>query len=211
MHDRGVVQPEDRFRTVWGDSGRWTWPVWGGGNCARGLRSRLISRQGCSGGRVIKRGRVARFEPTTEQVNVVKVMAACGITHEAIAGAIGIGVKQLKRSFGKVMKTAKDLANGKVANALFDSAIGSDKRAPNVLAQMFWLKTQAGWLEAEHQQAKQRDAMIEQEIARVAMHGLKLLEPSELIELRRLLTKVGCTEITPAANDAAAQPLQAVS
>lgn len=96
----------------------------------------------------------ALFEPSLDQRQTVRVMVACGIPQPSICAAIvnpesgaPIDPKTLRRAFRAEIKDAKATANGLVAQSLFSKATGNGTQS--VTAAIFWLKTQAGWREAE--------------------------------------------------------------
>jgi len=82
----------------------------------------------------------------------VERLAACGLNEYEIADGLGIGVTTLERrkgeeteegeAFREALRRGKARGIGKVANALFDKAVGG-----NVVAQIFYLKARAGWKE----------------------------------------------------------------
>lgn len=73
---------------------------------------------------------------------MVKMMAACGITHEQIATRIGIrSPKTLRKHFGPELNFGSIDANTRAAQTLFKMATSGNHPA----ATIFWLKTRAGW------------------------------------------------------------------
>ena len=88
------------------------------------------------------RGKAHETDEKTEQL--VKQMAAVGITHEQIAKVIKISVDTLTRKYKDILETARTEANTAVGGALFKNCM-----AGNVAAQIFWMKTRAGWRETE--------------------------------------------------------------
>jgi len=72
----------------------------------------------------------------------VKRLAALGATHEDIANAIHCTAKTLRRHFRRELDTGVAEANAAVSTYLFNAA-----KAGDVRAQIFWLKTKAGWRE----------------------------------------------------------------
>jgi hypothetical protein len=97
------------------------------------------------------RGRPA-FTPTDEQRRLVEALVACGVQQEVICtfitGAAGkpITVPTLTKYFRAELSQGLEKANALVAQSLFKSAI-----AGNNTAQIFWLKTRAGWREKPQQ------------------------------------------------------------
>jgi hypothetical protein len=88
-----------------------------------------------SGGRPV-------FEPDDKQRLAVATLSACGARHEVIARHFGIDRKTLRKHFRLELAEGRTDANAAVARSLFSQAI-----AGNVTAQIFWLKTRAGWRE----------------------------------------------------------------
>src|SRR5215213_9244997 len=84
------------------------------------------------------------FTPTDELRSKVKKWAALGATHDDIANAIGCTAKTLRRHFRRELDTGVAEANAALSGYLFNAA-----KAGKVKAQIFWLKTKAGWREAE--------------------------------------------------------------
>jgi hypothetical protein len=82
------------------------------------------------------------FEPDPAQRLMVTALCACGTRLALIASHIGIDTKTLRRHFRKELAEGRQDANALVARSLFDQAIGGC-----ITAQIFWLKTRAGWRE----------------------------------------------------------------
>ena len=91
-----------------------------------------------------RRGVNAR-EYTAEQRDFVAAMVSFGIEQAEIAKVIGIGVPALRADFADEIANSKARANSKVAGALFRNATDY----MSIQAQKFWLKTRAGWIEAQ--------------------------------------------------------------
>jgi len=87
-----------------------------------------------------KPGRKA-FQPTDEQRKTVRAMIAYGVPQDDVAQVIGCDAKTLRKHFDHELKTAATEANAKVAQALYKQAVDQG----NTTAQIFWLKTKAGW------------------------------------------------------------------
>ena len=84
-----------------------------------------------------------QFTFTAEQRILVKSMAAVGIRHEEIARKVGIrSPKTLRKHFRRELDEGVTDANYSVAQSLYANA-----KKGNVAAQIFWLKTRAGWRE----------------------------------------------------------------
>lgn len=83
-------------------------------------------------------------EPTDKSRAVVRALAAFGLRQDDIARQVGITGKTLREHYREELDSGKSEANAKVAKALFEQAIGG-----NIAAQIFWLKSQAGWSERQ--------------------------------------------------------------
>ena len=79
---------------------------------------------------------------TDEEAEVVRMMAAVGISQENIAKVIGIDIKTMTKYYREELDTAWIKANAKVGGAMYNKAIGGD-----VQAQKYWMGCRAGWKE----------------------------------------------------------------
>ena len=90
----------------------------------------------------------------------VEALAAQGLTRKQIAEALGISPatvydRQRKdEDFKAAIKRGKAKGIAKVSNALFQQAIKG-----NITAQIFYLKTQAGWKEKDRLDVKQQGSV----------------------------------------------------
>lgn len=82
------------------------------------------------------------FRPTEEQRKQVETLTAFGVQQDEIAALIGISPTTLRKHFRRELDVGATKANAKVAQSLFNQAIGG-----NVTAAIFWLKTRARWKE----------------------------------------------------------------
>lgn len=82
-------------------------------------------------------------EATEKTQNQVFVMAAAGTKHDIIAKILQINQKTLKKHYKYQLDLGRAKANSLVVGALFNNAMSG-----NVTAQIFWLKTRAGWRES---------------------------------------------------------------
>jgi hypothetical protein len=89
--------------------------------------------------------RFITHEPTEKDRLTVETMASHGITEIDIARVIGISVPTLRKWYLDELETAWIKANSKVAQSLFDKAMGTGSGA--VTACIFWLKCRARWVE----------------------------------------------------------------
>ena len=90
-----------------------------------------------------------QFQPTEQHRKTVKAMAAYGILEIGIAKVIGISVPTMRKYFWNELDTGHIEANAKVAESLFQRALGPGKEG--VTACIFWLKCRAGWRERDHE------------------------------------------------------------
>jgi hypothetical protein len=86
-------------------------------------------------------------QPDPAQRRQVETLAAYGIPEADISRVVEIDVKTLRKHYRDELDLGTTKANAQVAGFLFNSA-----RNGNVTAQIFWLKTRAGWKEtpSEH-------------------------------------------------------------
>lgn len=84
------------------------------------------------------------WKPSNEDLKMVELMCIAGVTHHQIAEVMKCDLKTLKKNCNEILLTSKQKANSKVAGALFNNAMKG-----NVTAQIFWLKTRAGWRETD--------------------------------------------------------------
>lgn len=84
------------------------------------------------------------YKPEQEDRDYVKMMSVNAIPQAEQAEILGISVTVFQKNFSKEIKHGKRQATSKVSGALYKSAVGG-----NVSAQIFWLKSQGGWREAD--------------------------------------------------------------
>jgi hypothetical protein len=84
-------------------------------------------------------------EPTEQNRKIVESMASHGITEIEIARVLGIAVMTLRKWYLDELETAAIKANSRVAQSLFDKAMGNG--SGSVTACIFWLKVRARWVE----------------------------------------------------------------
>ena len=75
-------------------------------------------------------------------VKTVEALSVAGVTQKLIAQILKISEPTLRKHFREELDTSKARANAVISQALFKNA-----KDGNVAAQIFWLKTQAGWKE----------------------------------------------------------------
>jgi transcriptional regulator with XRE-family HTH domain len=102
--------------------------------------------------------------PTDKDRLAVETMASHGIVQADIAKVIGVSVSTLRRWYSVELETAQIKANSRVAQSLFDKAMGTG--SGSVTACIFWLKVRAKWIEPrpeDHQpgrkELRQQEAM----------------------------------------------------
>ncbi len=87
-----------------------------------------------------------KYKSTENDIRVVEGMAGVGMTHDAIARAIGVSEKTLRKHFRRELDTSADKANTKVGVTMYQLAVSG--KCPS--ATQFWLKTRCGWRESDH-------------------------------------------------------------
>ena len=87
---------------------------------------------------------VNKIEPTDQQRHLVVMMSANGVKQIDQARALNIGEKTFVKYFKEELSSGKMTATAHVSGALYKNALEG-----NVQAQIFWLKAQAGWREAD--------------------------------------------------------------
>ena len=103
----------------------------------------------------------------------VEALAIAGVKQTLIAEIIKLSEPTLRKNFRRELDTSKARANAIVAQSLFKKA-----KDGNVVAQIFWLKTQAGWKEKNALELTGKD-------------GDKLFtEERQLIEIRKIFDEI---------------------
>ena len=117
------------------------------------------------------------YQKTEEDAKNVEALTIAGVTQKLIAEILKISEPTLRKHYRTELDTSKAKANAVISQSLFKLA-----REGNVTAQIFWLKTQAGWKETNHVELTGKD-------------GDKLFdEPKQLIEIRRVFDEIKFTE-----------------
>jgi DNA-binding XRE family transcriptional regulator len=83
-------------------------------------------------------------EPTPTSRQLVQLHATIGTTQETIASILGIDPKTLRLYYREELDHALAQANATIGGALFNKARNGD-----TAAQIFWMKTRAGWREKQ--------------------------------------------------------------
>lgn len=81
-------------------------------------------------------------EPTEKDREIVQLHATIGTPQDAIARIIGIAEKTLRLHYRDELDLGRHRANAEVGGHLYKKACNGD-----TAAQIFWMKTQAGWSE----------------------------------------------------------------
>ncbi len=124
---------------------------------------------------------VAAREFTEAERNLVSAMVSFAITQAEIARVLEIGVTTLRTSFREELETGATKANASVATALYNNAV----RGGSVRAQIFWLRTRAGWTDAPDELAAEPSS------APSLQDRIGTLDPEGRAALRTVLTKMG--------------------
>lgn len=130
---------------------------------------------------------VNKFEPTEQQRHLVVMMSANGVKHPDQARALNCGEKTLLKYFREELTFGKMRATAHVSGALYKNAMSG-----NVSAQIFWLKAQGGWREADRLEitgADGKDLLTdterEQRLAAILMN-LPAKKPIEVTEVKQV-------------------------
>ena len=108
-----------------------------------------------------------------DDAKLVEALTIAGVTQTLIAQIVKISEPTLRKNFRKELDTSKARANAVISQALFKKA-----KDGNVVAQIFWLKTQAGWKEKNALELTGKD-------------GDKLFtEERQLIEIRKIFEEI---------------------
>lgn len=93
-------------------------------------------------------------------------MALAGVNHEIIAKVMKMSRTTLYKYYRDDLDWAKASCNGMVANALFKNAFKEN----NTAAQIFWMKTQAGWRETNRVEHSLDESMLNPTTIELAGH-----------------------------------------
>ena len=119
------------------------------------------------------------FIPTEDQKFLVTMMSSTGVPHERQAKALGVNSKTLRKYFKEELQVGRDRAHAEIAGSLYKRALDG-----NVPAQIFYLKTQVGWREAQRLELRAEDQDFitdterHQRLAAILQAKPKLLEHS---------------------------------
>ena len=131
-------------------------------------------------------------QPDPAQRRQVETLAAYGIPADDISRVVAIDAKTLRKHYRDELDLGTTKANAQVAGFLFNSA-----RNGNVTAQIFWLKTRAGWKEtpSEHRHVGAigtfdvRD-MSDEALERIVFGAPPNLPPMSRAERRKTLAPI---------------------
>ena len=118
---------------------------------------------------------IAPHAPTDATRAQVDALAGLvGLAHAEIADYLGIDIKVLRSSYEKELRTASIKANSVVAKSLFTAA-----KEGNTQAQIFWLKTRAGWTEKTSVSIEAGPRVLSKASAEVNAAALKFASGNE--------------------------------
>jgi|TARA_R110000796_G_scaffold78827_2_gene175607 hypothetical protein len=129
---------------------------------------------------------MAKFVPSDQQRHLVHMMTINGVKQEDQAKALRISRKVLAKNFKEELTLGRITTTANVAGALYRNAMEG-----NVSAQIFWMKSQAGWREADRLEitgAEGKDLLTdtekEQRLASILMahKGKKTLTKGTTVE-----------------------------
>lgn len=96
------------------------------------------------------RKRGVKHEPTKAQRDTVSLHAMVGTPQDTIASLLNIDAKTLRKHYRDELDHALAKANATIGGSLFNKAKNGDTSA-----QVFWLKTRAGFREQKEEPAKE--------------------------------------------------------
>ena len=112
-----------------------------------------------------------------EDAKLVEALTIAGVTQTLVAQIVKISEPTLRKNFRKELDTSKARANAVISQALFKKA-----KDGNVVAQIFWLKTQAGWREKNYHEITGKDG------------DPLFAEERQLIEIRKIFDEIKFSE-----------------
>ena len=117
------------------------------------------------------------YEKTKDHTKLVEALSIAGVTQTLIAQILKISEPTLRKHYRDQLDTSKARANAIISQALFKRA-----KDGNVLAQIFWLKTQAGWREKNYHEITGKDG------------DPLFAEERQLIEIRKIFDEIKFSE-----------------
>lgn len=103
-----------------------------------------------------------RHVASKQNKELVEILAAVGIPQDRIARLLKIDPKTLREYYRDELDLGSDKATAKVAGTLFKTATEGIGPAA-ITAQIFWLKTRAGWREPRDTDGNQIEIVVRQE------------------------------------------------
>ena len=88
-----------------------------------------------------------RYKKDMEIAGKIKMMSAMGLSQAQAGSIVGISEDTIQRYYKEEWHEGKATANFKVAQTLYEKAIGGD-----TASLIFWCKTQMGWRETNRQE-----------------------------------------------------------
>ena len=113
------------------------------------------------------------YEKSNDDTKLVEALSIAGVTQTLIAQILKISEPTLRKHYRDQLDTSKARANAIISQALFKRA-----KDGNVLAQIFWLKTQAGWREKNYHEITGKDG------------DPLFAEERQLIEIRKVFDEI---------------------
>ena len=117
------------------------------------------------------------YEKSNDDTKLVEALSIAGVTQTLIAQILKISEPTLRKHYRDQLDTSKARANAIISQALFKRA-----KDGNVLAQIFWLKTQAGWREKNYHEITGKDG------------DPLFAEERQLIEIRKIFDEIKFSE-----------------
>ncbi len=108
--------------------------------------SKIAKESAAKGGKVSRRPKGKKYNPTDDDYGKVEEMVLIGLDHHTISKIMGIGTATLHKYYQHTLDTAKEVRTAKVAGVAFDMAMSGE--SPSMTT--FWLKTQANWNTKQH-------------------------------------------------------------
>lgn len=108
--------------------------------------SKNARESAAKGGKVSRRPKGSKYNPTDDDYAKVEEMVSVGIDQHTIAKIMGISNATLTKYYKAHMDTARDRRTARVAGVAYEMAVSGE--SPSMTT--FYLKTQAGWTPKQH-------------------------------------------------------------
>jgi DNA-binding CsgD family transcriptional regulator len=128
-------------------------------------------------------GVVAR-EFSDDERKLVGALVSFGIAYADIASLLGVGVTTIKVQFREELANGLTRANASVATALYRNATTNQ----SVRAQMFWLRSRAGWVDDRRTEESLPPSGPEEDVLRKTIDQL---DDAGLVAARVVLEQLG--------------------